>query len=89
MSTCTDECVNVGITFIRGIIQNIIQHVDPHGAVGIGLRINAAINTLRCKLPQDLVDSIENEIIILQNITTTTLEQENTAYLQLYTRIAT
>lgn len=82
MSTCTDECVNVGINFIRNIILGVLVNVfgPIEGAQRVA-RINAAITTLQCKLPQNLLDSIENEIVILRNITTTTLEQENLAYI--------
>lgn len=79
--SCTDTCVTSGISTLGKIVEIIITGAEPAAAPTIIQLLTNALVTFQCKLPPNVVQTIKNELVLLQTISTTTLKQENTAYL--------
>ena len=90
MSTdCTDACVNQGIVTLGELVSATItgafrdpQQKNPSKtASDINQLLTNALVTFQCNLPKDVIKTIEDQLTLLRNLTTTTLEEENVAYL--------
>lgn len=81
MSTCTDSCVNDGIKTLTQIIEIIIQGAQPAAAPTIIQLLTNALVTFQCTLPPNVITTIKDQLKLLNNLATTTLEQENIAYI--------
>jgi hypothetical protein len=73
---CNEACINLGTTFIESIIIQIltVAYPDVFQRSEIFIRLSAAINTFRCKLPQEITTQIVN-------ISTNNVSAINKAYI--------
>lgn len=81
MTTCTASCVDDGIETLVELVAVIISGAVPTAAPTIIQLLTNALVTFQCKLPKNVITTINDQLLLLRNLTTTTLEQENIAYL--------
>ncbi len=86
--SCTDECVNTGISQLQTILGKITRgalchnpNIDCPLSQEIIIQLEAALFTFRCKLPKNIIETIKTQITLLSTEQSNTTSQVNIAYL--------